>query len=239
MSNWQRQIAQHLPEGLRQDPRKAAVLGGLLVVLGVVGVRQFALGGAGPASASAASNKAAPTGAGKAGGARQGSTPAQRAGAAAAGVELWLAQPIRPLERNLFALNTEAFPRVSRPGNVTNPAAGETVRAVQDELFWDRLAKSIATRADQKRQRQIRTENLQTAAGKLKVQSTIMGTSPRALIDGKMVRVGDSIVADPTGAALSFRILRVEARRIVIERDHTKLEVPMGAGVVRVLAEEE
>jgi hypothetical protein len=46
-----------------------------------------------------------------------------------------------------------------------------------------------------------------------------MSASPKAVIGGEMVGEG-SVVAE-------FRVLRIEPRRIIIEREGIKLEIPM------------
>ena len=86
--------------------------------------------------------------------------------------------------------------------------------------------KSMTARADQKRERQILIENLQLQAAQLKLQTTLMGTQaegpasrPRAMINGGLVGEGDVVA--------SFRVLRIEARRIVVEREGIKLEILM------------
>jgi hypothetical protein len=46
-----------------------------------------------------------------------------------------------------------------------------------------------------------------------------MGPNPRAVINGELVGEGD-VVAE-------FRVLKIEARRIVIEREGIRLEITM------------
>jgi hypothetical protein len=77
----------------------------------------------------------------------------------------------------------------------------------------------MASRADQRKERQILVENLQLQAAQLRLQSTVMGPTPRALINGDMLREGDVVAA--------FRIVRIEARRIIVEREGVKLEIQM------------
>ena len=225
MNAWQQQLLARLPEPIRRDAKKSAVLAGLGVVMVAVVLKQFVFTGtSSEAIASVVSTVAAVTNVGSAS-----TSSAPRVDP----VEQWLLEPIKPLDRNVFEFHPEFFP---------NADAGTeaTATVVEDDLFWDRLAKSIASRADQRKQKQIRIENLQVAAGKLRVQSTIMGASPRVLIGGKMSRVGDSVEADGGGGEmLSFRILRIEGRRIILEREGVKLELPMGANRARVIVEDE
>jgi len=44
-----------------------------------------------------------------------------------------------------------------------------------------------------------------------------MGASPKALVNGQLVGVGDVVA--------SFRVCKIEARRIVVEREGIKLEI--------------
>jgi len=115
-----------------------------------------------------------------------------------------------PLGRNLFAVNLERFPQ---DGNRTTTPVGGTVG------FWDELAKSLSSRADQNKQRQIRTDNAVRDAANLKLQTIVMSAAPTAVIDGEMVEEG-SVVA-------GFRVSKIEARRIIVEREGIKLEIPM------------
>jgi hypothetical protein len=142
----------------------------------------------------------------------------------------WLGTPIKALDRNLFETKLEYFQRL-------DSAVGDTALIVAEELFWDQLAKSLAAQADQKKQKQIRSENLQLAASSLRLQSTIMGHSPRALMDGRMLRTGDTVEAGAQGMSLTFRVHLIEARRVVIERDGVKLELRMDNSRPRLLDE--
>ena len=81
------------------------------------------------------------------------------------------------------------------------------------------MAKSLTSRADQNKQRQIRIDNTVRDAEKLQLQTIVMGASPKAVINGEMVGEG-SVVAE-------FRVSRIEARRIIVEREGIKLEIPM------------
>jgi hypothetical protein len=122
----------------------------------------------------------------------------------------WQRRPIAPLSRNLFVINYDFFPQ-----DGSAPAA--PVHVQQGDGFWDHIAKSMTARADQKREREVLVENLRGQALQLKLQSTVLGASPRALVNGQLVRVGDVVA--------SFRVTKIEARRIVVEREGIKLEV--------------
>ncbi len=215
------QLLKRLPQPIRDDPKKGLVLAALLVLLGGMTLRQFWPVGK-PATADASADELL------------GSSPDEvlpNVGpirmVKSEKLEEWLGKPIRPLKRNVFELKTE-FYRVAG-GKVTESAV-----EAGDELFWDRLAKSITSRADQRRQKQIRLENLQLAASKLKLQSTVMGSQARALIDGKLLRLNDVVEA----GGMTFKLVRIEARRILVERDAVRVEVPMGSNRVRIITPE-
>lgn len=226
MSTWQTQAMSKMPAAVRNDPKKSAILAALGIVMASIGLKQFVFtGSARTASAAsaltAATDPAAPA---------TSLSVAQRRESPVVG---WLVEPIKTLDRNLFEFKSEFYPR-------STESIATTARVIEDELFWDQLAKSLSARADSKKQRQIRVDNLQQAAGKLKVQSTIMGPNPRAMVDGKMTRLGGMVEADAgSGSSVTFKVVKVEARRLVIERDGLQFEVPMGTGRARVLSDEE
>jgi hypothetical protein len=117
--------------------------------------------------------------------------------------------PSVPLGRNLFAVELERFPQDGTRTSVSTNGAG----------FWDELAKSMTFRADVKKERQILVENLQQQANQLRLQSTMMGASPKAVIGGELVGEGEVVA--------SFRVIKIEARRIIVEREGIKLEIQM------------
>jgi hypothetical protein len=124
----------------------------------------------------------------------------------------WTRQPLAPVGRNLFEVKLDYFAR--------DPSkAAITAQQVRAETFWDQLAKSINAQADQRKERQILVENLQRQASQLRIQTILMGENPRALINGELVGEGD--------VAASFRVLRIEARRIVVEREGVRMEIVM------------
>jgi len=139
-------------------------------------------------------------------------TRAKLSDGASQAVQDWVRAPIAPVGRNLFAVKLDYFPQ-------DGTKVDQTLRAPQGNGFWDKLAKSMASKADQRRERQILVENLQLQAMQLRLQSTVMGPSPGALINGSLVREGDVVA--------SFRVLKIEARRIVVEREGITLEIPM------------
>ncbi|MFT3785251.1 MAG: hypothetical protein QM770_03675 [Tepidisphaeraceae bacterium] len=152
-------------------------------------------------------------------------------------LERWLQKRYDAPARNLFALNLDLFPRADAG---TAAKAAQPITSAQSDRFWDRLAKSITTQADLRRQRQIRLENVLAVAGKLRLQSTmITGGVPRAMIDGRLYKVGDVITVEGSSPKVTFRVDRIGARSVVLDRDEAKLELGMGVNRVRVLRDGE
>lgn len=196
------------------EPRKAAALACLLLLLGVLAGRQF-LGGAsaGPAVASGAAGAA---GAADLDGRGGNAAPTAAGGAGTSGLEgaspvqAWLEGPAIPLSRNLFAVKVDLFPTEAPPASfVESDRPG----------FWDEIAKSLLDHADQQDRRQKQLSTVQAQASALQVTSVLMGARPRAVINGELVGEGDVVAA--------FRVLKIEARRIVIEREGIRLEITM------------
>jgi hypothetical protein len=167
------------------------------------------MSGGGPSAASATPSAGASTVFAAGPAAPADAARAPRSAAATAALQDWaLRRPIAPLSRNLFAVNYDLFPTDGM--RAPEPA----VRVERGDGFWDQLAKSMAARADQIKEHRARVETLRAEAARLKVQSTLMGPSPRAMVDGRLVGLGDVVA--------SFRVTRIEARRIVVEREGIK-----------------
>ena len=185
----------------KSDPKKAAALIALIALLAFMWIRIL---GSGPSSASARYvSPTLPTD----NGLHPGAGPKPNAMHEA--IKEWASRPISPLNRNLFAINYEFFPQ--------DGTRVPVLRAPQGDGFWDRLAKSMTARADAKKEQEVLRENLRLQAAQLKVQSTVMGAQPKALINGDLVGEGDVVA--------SFRISKIEARRVVVEREGIKLEL--------------
>ena len=196
---------------VRNDPQKAGILTVLVSILVVLQIRlQMSHDSASPARAAAGTgaplaDNPPPFGA---------ITPEAHASArpldSAAALRAWMDAPSAPLTRNLFDVDLQRFPH-----------DGSRVQTANKDVvgFWDELAKSLVSRADVKKERQILVENLARQASQLRLQSTIMGASPKAVIDGGLVGEGDVVA--------SFRVLRIEPRRILVEREGIKLEIQM------------
>jgi hypothetical protein len=200
-------------DAARKDPQKAGILTVLVAILVVLQVRLALKDKGGPNRATAASVTTTadnPT-AGRTSAARNETRNALQA---------WLDQPSENINRNLFAVNLDKFPQDS--GKITSGTA-------RSALFWDDLAKSMSQQADVKKERRVLYENLAQQASQLRLQSTMMGATPKAVINGELVREGDAVVCGASGTepGVTFRVLKIEARRIMIEREGIKLEIQM------------
>jgi hypothetical protein len=204
-----------LVRAVRDDPKKAGILTLLVSILVVLQVR-LQMSRTDTASRATASLAPATHNPGVNG--DGGSSAAGRSTDAAGALRAWMNAPPTPIGRNLFAINLERFPQdANRASSSGQAPAG----------FWDELAKSMSSRADVRKERQILVENLQQQASQLRLQSTMMGANPKAVIDGDLVGEGD-VVACGTGETRTvFRVLRIEPRRIIVEREGIKLEIQM------------
>jgi len=198
-------LQRRILRAVQADPKKALVLSVLVIALSLMWVRRMSGGKTGPQSSAA--SIAATSDKENLARARDANRPGTEPGASY--IE-WRSAPIPPLARNFFAVKFEKFPLDgSRPAELVE----------RRDTFWDDLAKSLSSQADHKKQRQILVENLQMQAGQLKLQTTLMGPTPRAVVNGMSVGEGD-VVAE-------FRVFKIEARRIIVEREGIKLEIPM------------
>ena len=204
-----------LPESVRDDPKKAGILGALLLVLVIV-VLRYLLMGSGPTAAMGAGTESAVKKAEKK---KADAKLVQPMALQASGAtKLWLKEPITSVSRNLFAIRQEYYPsQTSKVAQKDKKITG----------FWDAIEKSQTQEADQKKRREILVENLQREAAKLHLQSTVMGPEPQAIIGGSLVKEGDVVASDNPKAGVQFRVLKIEARRVIIEREGIKLELRM------------
>jgi hypothetical protein len=197
----------------RRDMKKTVVLVVLVMLLGFLAFRTFGSGGPQRAAA-AVTAAAAAVGEGQRGGSGN-NADAQRP-SKGMGVnphlDNWAQAPISPISRNLFAIRLEYFP-VEGPRN----GAGAPDRG--EDGFWAKLEKSLVLQADQRDKRENQRANYMARAAQLKLQSTMMGPQPKALVNGELVGEGD-VVAE-------FRVVKIEARRVIVEREGIRLEILM------------
>ncbi|MGF1635154.1 MAG: hypothetical protein ACFCVE_14980 [Phycisphaerae bacterium] len=199
------QLLNHLPPALRRDPKKTGVLAGLVLVLVVLWVVMFGRGEEGGGVAATIARVASSVT----------STEAEEVKLTPASPQLlaWLSRPTPVTPRDVFAVDWEAFP--IEPGKEAAPVE----KVEPGEIFWSKLEKSLARRADALREKAVARASLKEAADDLRLTSTLMGRNPAAVIDGKLVRVGDVLA--------SFRVLAIEPRRVVLEREGVRFEVEM------------
>jgi hypothetical protein len=125
-------------------------------------------------------------------------------------LQQWVRQPAGSLQRNPFVIPLDSYPRDdSKPGE-DSPAGNS---------YWDLLRKSMSAQADQQEQRQILVDNIRIAAGALKLQSTLMGAQPTAMVNGQMVREGNYVSG--------FHVVKIEPREMIIEQQGVRLAVSM------------
>ena len=196
----------NLKAALARDPKKAAVLASLVLVLGGLWMKMLLTGSTQPAAALAAirPQPAASVGA-------VDLTPPPTLNSSQSEFQAWLAEPAQPLTRNLFAIKLDYFPTdASRVAKATGS---------EPDGFWTQLEKSLAIQADQSTKRENLIANLRTLASGLRLESTYMGTSPKAMINGALVGEGDVVA--------TFRVVKIDPRRIIVEREGIRLEIQM------------
>ena len=140
----------------------------------------------------------------------RGAGASRNASAISGALRKWSEGTVPPLSRNLFTVRIEYFP-------VNDSRTAEL--APGEEGFWSRMEKSFRVQADQKDKRDNLVENFKAQAAQLKIESIMLGPQPRAMVNGNLVAEG-SVVAE-------FRVLKIEPRRIVVEREGIKLAIDM------------
>jgi hypothetical protein len=194
-----------LPESIvrnvRAEPKKAVALLLLVAILGTMWAKIFLF-------TEPAQTVANPYPNGKPASGTSGNTNAGMPAGSRSLVK-WTLEPITGTKRNLFAIKMDYFPvDGSRPIFTGDEGDG----------FWEQLAKSLAAKADQEKAKGILLANLAMQASRLDLQSTVIRDGkPTAMVNGTLVQEGDTIEG--------FRILKIEAKRLVIEREGIKLEV--------------
>lgn len=212
-------IVERISYALKQDQKKVLVLAVLVIVLGGMWAK-MALSGGSTAPKSAAAMTTATTApettpATTGTSATDGRKGRARSADGATLLREWLEAPLpQEISRNLFELRIDYFPMDGSRPSMTNSRTEE-----KDPTFWDQLAKSIDAQADQQHKREILIANLRQQAAKLELSSTVMGPRPKAMIDGAMVGEGDSVA--------QFRVLKIESRGVIVEREGIKLAIPM------------
>ncbi len=176
---------------LRRDKKKTAILAALVLVGAVMGGRMLV--GGSPSRASA-KQRAAPT-------AKISPTPLAILGTGASSegsaCDKYIAAIKPGITRDLFRLTPELFPLTEPTRVVDKPKP--TTRPVKPDK--DALKK--------KRTETVKAGVRSQARRQLNVQSTIVGDSPMAIINGKLLRIGDQI-AGFTLVAVGSRTCEVQ-----------------------------
>jgi hypothetical protein len=182
-----------IPGPVRRDPKRSAVLAGLLVVLAVLGTRHYLKSM--PQSALASVGTPVKT----AEDVTVGSTGSTSSDLLLA----WLGDGIKPVARDVF--RTDRLGVMASESQVREPSSTEET---------DEAAKSARQEADDQRVRRVDESAIVSAARRLRVQSTIEGATPSALVNGRLVRPGDSILADQN---VELTVRSVERGRVTFE----------------------
>jgi hypothetical protein len=189
---------------MRASPGKSSAVTGLALIMVVAWVRVLFGGHTSPATAQGATASQSPTAA------QETFSLPHAVDQSGATLQQWAREPIQPLARNPFTVPLDCYPMDGSNGN--DLATGGTG-------YWNQVSKSMSSRADQQEQRQILIDNIRLAAESLKLESTIMGSTPGAMINGQMVHEGSVVNG--------FRVLSIQARELIVEREGVKLAVTM------------
>lgn len=212
--------AEGLASALRRDPKKTTLLAGLTVVL-LFCVARAALN----TSATQSSSAASPKGAGESRAVGAQPTGVRPVGSGTRGdlsvlpVQAWLSQPNPSPSRNLFVIRQDRYRRAE-------PTPAQANKPTKPGIFSS-LEKWASRAADDQKRQAILLENLQREVARLRLQSTVMGAQPTALIDGRLVREGDVVASGEGSSRAVFRVLKIEARRVILECQGIRLEIAM------------
>jgi hypothetical protein len=194
-------LPESIVRNLKAEPKKAAALLLLVAILAAMWAKIFLFSEPSQSVGNPYPNGKPPTGT------SVNANPGMPAGKAS--LVKWTLEPITGTKRNLFAIKLDYFPvDGSRP-----IFTGE-----EGDGFWEQLAKSLAAKADLEKARGFLLANLAAQASRLDLQSTVIRDGkPTAMVNGTLVQEGDTVA--------EFRILKIEAKRLVVEREGIKLEV--------------
>lgn len=146
-------------------------------------------------------------------------------------IQKWLDQPFSPITRNIFTAapaNNAAQDAAAalEPKSVEDSSDGIQQRETPRLAPMSEGEQLVATRpATQPRPVPARSDREQ--ARQIRLQSTLMGVRPTALVNGRTVREGDIVAFGSGDSRTTFRVLTIEARGITLEREGIRLEIPM------------
>jgi hypothetical protein len=205
--------ADNLKRLLMADPRKSAMLGGLMLLLLVLGIRQFA--GGGPASAPASTGDAAIPSIAETG--QQAVTRALASLDESRGGGI--VQVPRPpeLARDLFALHPDHFPE---------PAQAVPAALVGDALEGSepRAVESKAENADALRARH-EAQLVEETKG-WSVRSLMLGSSPTVVIETSGADRRRSVLR-PGASVLGWALVEAGAAGVLLEKQGVRVRLPV------------
>jgi hypothetical protein len=178
------QLVNKFLEDVKRDKKRAALLGVLVLVAGIVIARQFLSQTPQPASAASVSQAYQPR-------------PAVQADATGAPK---VAKPFvrvdKKISRDIFAPNTDYFPVEAAPvPQKIVTSAPTTQEATSVETMVRNLAQS------------------------LQLQSTMLGDQPTAIINGRVLKAGDSLK--------QFKVVSISTDQVVLERNGIEVTLEM------------
>jgi hypothetical protein len=184
---------------VRRDPKKASILGVLALVFLIIGVREVARRTGSPSSGSAATARA--HGAGGATSLRRTASAVQAPGMPNARDRADSSPTIAKatVDRDIFTPNVAYYP-------VEEKAKPNTV--VSAAQMVDPTAKAEAEKL-----------RVQAQAKALSLQSTVVGVVPTAIINGRVLRVGDWVS--------DFQIVQINSRSCQLEKSGIRVMLEM------------
>jgi hypothetical protein len=180
---------------LRRDPKRAGIMGALGLVMLILWGRML-LGGPATVTATSIRRSIAPI---------TDSTTALAKPTGTSPLVEWLGKPKQAVSRNLFAIPQVSYSRAGTNGPA--PDAEDAVGSAQ------------AAAMDAKIPLEILLENLKSEAARLKLQGTMIGSAPRAIVNGEILKEGDVIAG--------FVVTRILPREILLQHEGVLLEISM------------
>ena len=203
LSSWR----QHLGQDLKRDKKKAVILGVLALVAVVLGgrllIQQASPAGAWPQGAGGATTAVAHQ-------AQADETPVLAASKTTqAARDEYIHQMERRVTKNIFALDLELYTPIELPKPKKPSETTTTTRPA--------------------RPARTREEIVQAQAKLLCLQMTIVSDTPTAIINGRVLGVGDIVnVKNEDGSnPLKFRVVRITSHACVVAKDGVEVELRM------------
>jgi len=119
----------------------------------------------------------------------------------------------KKITRDLFKADPRYFPMIK------NTARKVVVLPKKQKGIFDQVHTWVQQTYSRERQRSLKIEALRNQAESLSLQSTMVGPSPSALINGQVVRIGQTIEG--------FKIVSIKPNTCVISKDGIELELHM------------